>query len=310
MKSLRYLFVLFIIMTMLCIGFYLAASPQAIAPFLSSLLMMAIPLALGVYLARRLKADWRVYGIGMLTFIGSQLVHIPFNNWTLNPILKNLGLGPSSSGGDLILLALLGGLSAGVFEETARYIVYRRWLADVRTWGEGLMFGAGHGGVEAMILGALAFWQFLIAWVTLNSGQAAMAPQTQAFLDAYWNNPWHFYLLPALERVAAICVHLSAALLVLRAVTRRNLFWYLAAIGWHTTVNAAAYYAAQTWDVYTAEGLLVIAAALSLWVVYSLRDEETARPLAETLAQPNSPKEYQNAPDVINSQKLEDSRYD
>ena len=54
---------------------------------LNALLMIAMPLALGVYLYRRLGAEWRLFGIGAVTFIASQVFHIPFNVWVLNPVI-------------------------------------------------------------------------------------------------------------------------------------------------------------------------------------------------------------------------------
>ena len=86
MKSLRYFLLAILGITGLCIIWYLFQFPYAFAPFINPLLMMLIPLALGIFLARRLGGSWRLYGLGAATFIGSQVAHIPFNIWTLNPI--------------------------------------------------------------------------------------------------------------------------------------------------------------------------------------------------------------------------------
>ena len=62
---------------------------------------------------------------------------------------------------DRIIYAVFLGLSAGVFEETARYLTYRFWAKDARSWSRGLMLGAGHGGSEAILVGALAAVNFV-----------------------------------------------------------------------------------------------------------------------------------------------------
>ena len=89
---------------------------------LNALLMIALPLVLGVYLYRRLGAEWRIFAIGVVTFVASQVIHIPFNIWVLNPLIDHLGLDKEVPV-QLALIALLIGLSAGFFEEIARYLV-------------------------------------------------------------------------------------------------------------------------------------------------------------------------------------------
>ncbi len=273
MKSVRYLVVFSVLFGFLCVGTYLFFAPYAIIPFLSPIVMLILPWALAMFLYRRLNASWRVFGIGMLTFIGSQVPHTLFNNWTLLPILENLGLGLDLPPGSpqLAIFAIALGLSSGVFEETARYIVYSRWLEKVRSWKDGLMFGAGHAGIEAMVIGVLALLAFLLA---LSSRNGEISQLTPVQLDAYWNNPWYFHLLPLMERISAIIFHLSAALLVMQAFIRRNTAWYLAAILLHTLFNAAAVFALATWGGLVAEMSLLLISVISLWIIFALRTEE------------------------------------
>ncbi|MFQ5921279.1 MAG: hypothetical protein ACE5M4_00405 [Anaerolineales bacterium] len=55
---------------------------------LNGLLMIAIPIALGIYLVRRTGQCWRLFLVGGALFIGSQVLHIPFNLVVPNPILE------------------------------------------------------------------------------------------------------------------------------------------------------------------------------------------------------------------------------
>ena len=54
---------------------------------LAVLLMIFIPLGLAIWLRRRFQVPWLLFCLGMLTFVGSQIYHIPLNNW-----LGNLGI--------------------------------------------------------------------------------------------------------------------------------------------------------------------------------------------------------------------------
>ena len=281
---------------------------------LNALLMIAIPLVLGVYLSKKQGTGWHLFGIGAVTFISSQVLHIPFNAWVLNPLLETLGLSFTGTTVQLIVLALLFGLSAGVFEETSRYVVYRFWLKNPldRTWRSALMFGAGHGGIESIILGVLALVAFIQLLVYRNADLSAIVPADQLELamsqvETYWSLPWYAALLGAVERAAAISFHLSATVLVLQVFRRRNILWLFFAIGLHTLLDAVAVFGMQTWGMYITEALIVGLAIFSLGIIFLLREptelsdilppEETQSPFSEIQSQ---------EPTIEN---LEDSRY-
>ncbi len=57
--------------------------------------------------------------------------------------------------GSVILYAVYGGLMAALFEETGRYIAMR-FLVKPMDFPNAFMYGAGHGGVEAMLLCGVA----------------------------------------------------------------------------------------------------------------------------------------------------------
>jgi len=253
-----------------------------IAAFMNPLLMIAMPILLGIWLAGRFKAEWRLYGLGMLTFLGSQVLHIPFNARVLSPLIQSWQTGAVPRSAQLAVVAVLLGLSAGVFEESARYLVYRTWLRKERSWLDGLMFGAGHGGMEAVLLGLLSFNSYLQLMALRDTDLVQVLKPDQlervgSVLQMYWSLPYYQHLIPALERAAAICLHLGLSLLVLQALARRNALWLLLAIAWHAAVDAVAVFAVSTWGVYVAEALVVIGGLASVGIVLALR-----RPEAET----------------------------
>ncbi len=268
---------------------------------LNALLMLTLPILLGIFLATRFKTAWRLYFVGASTFIASQVGHIPFNNFILNPQLQRLTENGELTTGGIVLTGVLLGLSAGLFEEVARYLVYRFWITDARTWAKGLMFGAGHGGVEAIILGLLALVSLVNIYLIQSGTAESLIPPDQAEAAAVQleaarqeiaslvNGPWYNLLAGALERVLALAAHLAMALLVLQSLVRRNLLWLGAAIGWHTLLNAVAVFGSLSgWTPIAIEGGLAVVTLGSLAIIAALRrgpypDDEPAAAEVETV---------------------------
>ena len=73
---------------------------------LSAVLTMGLPVALFFQLKAKVNATWRLFRIGALTFIASQLVHIPLNTFLLQPLMSVLGLSITSTGLELWIFAI------------------------------------------------------------------------------------------------------------------------------------------------------------------------------------------------------------
>jgi uncharacterized membrane protein YhfC len=275
-------------------------------------LMIAMPIALASFLSRRLKTAWRLFGIGVATFFLSQVLHIPFNLWVLNPLVQNMNLEQNKPGFQLVLFGLIYGLSAGVFEEVFRFLGYKVWIKNNRDWKSSLMYGAGHGGIESILLGILALYAFIQVMILRDMDLSLVVPPdqvglAQGQLEAYWNAPWHMTILGAVERFSAIIFHLSATVLVLQAFHKRNILWLGLAVGWHTLLDASAVFAAQSWSPYVAEAIILVFGLLSLGIIFLLRTEDE-----EALILHDEP--YENQPITIqeitpSEENLEDSKY-
>ena len=167
---------------------------------LNGLLMVVMPIVLGIYLVRRTGRRWRLIFAGGALFIGSQVMHIPLNLVVLNPILEQLGFAEGVLTAGLLLGALLLGLSAGLFEELTRWLGLRFWLKDARSWSSALMYGAGWGGAEAILLGLAVLW-FLVQALMFRQGtlQGLMPAEqlelVEAQFAAYWETPLFLNLL-------------------------------------------------------------------------------------------------------------------
>lgn len=252
---------------------------------LNALLMVFLPLLLGIGIQRRFGTGWGLFALGGAAFVGSQVVHIPLNV-AVARLFPGLLTGPPEGRGLLMKAAALG-LTAGLCEETARYLVFRRLPDNKRTWTSALMVGAGHGGVESIILGVLAGFGLVQLAVLRGMDLATLGlPADQlatlrAQLAAYWSAPWYLTLLGAAERASAITLHLAWSVVVLQAVTRRNPLWLLAAIAGHTLVDGAAVYGVARWGIPRTEMVIAAFAVAGLAVLYSLRGREEAPPQEE-----------------------------
>ena len=206
--------------------------------------------------ARRYPGLGRAFGAGMLAFGASQLVlRIPLMTMVVpqlpEPVASFLLSGPVAS------------LTAGLFEETARLLVMLWLLRRFHRWADGLAFGLGHGGLEAMALIGLSMVNNLALAIAINTGRldslaAALPPEEVELLrSAMVGTEPAAFLAGGLERVAAIAFHVGMSVLVLWGVHHnRRLRVWLVAVLLHTAVNLSA--------------VLAVRAGISLWLVEAL----------------------------------------
>lgn len=142
----------------------------------------------------------------------------------------------------VVYVIVVGGLSAGLFEETAR-LVGAKLLKKHRTYKDMISFGLGHGLCEVILLIGLGQLNNLLFCLLVRDPQLAaslgvgndlLQAVTQQLAAA---SPLMVYL-GLLERVSAVMYHVFATCLVFLAVKRRRPVLYLAAILAHTVFNA------------------------------------------------------------------------
>jgi len=248
---------------------------------LNFLLMIAMPFALAAFLARRLGARWGLIWAGAVSFISSQIVHQP-----LGILLTNLGLfKPAPSGWPLVIYAAELGLWAALCEELARYLVLRFWLKRDRSWRSALMFGAGHGGAESVLLGLTAAVGAINLFVARNVDPARLGatPDQQAAVQARvaaaFAVPVLYPLIGAYGRVMALAAHMFLAILVMQVFLRRNILWLVAAIFWHAltdglTTYVQTIYAGTPYRVFLTEAVITLLAVIGVILIFRLRQRE------------------------------------
>ena len=282
---------------------------------INGLIMILMPVILGAFLARRFKFGWRLWWIGSLTFIFSQVGHIPFNA-AVGLLFERGFISPPRPENQLAFNAIFLGFSAGIWEEGFRYAAYRWWAKDARSWPKGLMLGTGHGGIEAIIIGVLVLLNFGILAVMGSTDLSSILSESQQSIlahqtTAYWSMAWYDSLLGALERSFTLPIQIALSIIVLQVFLKSHIRWLFLAIGWHAVVDSVVVYLAPTAGIYTTEIALGVMSLISIAVIFYFRQSEPTQVQIEVdkSVQPN---QYIR-PDVdsieATAEKLEESRF-
>jgi len=274
-------------------------------------LMIGIPVAAALLIYKRGKSGFRPIWIGAAVFILSQVGHIPFNQFLMVPGLKALGVDVAAQGGiSLWVLGVAAGLSAGVFEEVARYLALKFWLKKDTHTLLPLKYGIGHGGVEALLLGLLALFALIQVVVLSGDSLEALVPPEQIELalsqiETYWAVPWYHSLLGAAERISAMAFHIGASILVYKSVRTKNLLYLIIAVLGHAVLDAVAVVGVRQLDFLLLEGILFIFAAGWLYWAWRIREIDPE----DDLDLP-APGQVQISAAQVSTEQIEESRYD
>jgi len=250
---------------------------------LSILAMLLTPVVLAVFLRRKFRVPWLLFAAGMLTFAGSQVIHLPLNN-----LLADWGILPKEDFQNIPLLqtALVLGLTAGVCEELARTVGY--WLLKrYRRFEHGVMLGLGHGGIESMVFGGVmtaAAISSLIALQGVDLSLLNLSGEQLAHVTAQMEaleKPVLWAAAPWIERLVAITAHVIFSMIVLRAFTQHNPGYVVLAIVYHTALDAVAVYLSRQTEnlglVFGAVVALLLPGAIWLWRTWPRQSPEEVR---------------------------------
>jgi len=251
----------------------------ASAYVISFLGMILLPIIAWIIFTRKFSLSWKLVLAGGLTFIASQIPHIPLVQAMGSLMAKN----------SLLVNAIILGLLAGIFEETSRYILFKFILKKARSWKESILVGLGHGGTEALLLGILAAVGFvtMLGYRSVDLSTVPSIPADQLELAkqqvaAYWATPAYIALMGFVERIFAMYLHVSLSVMVIYALASKKPVWFWLALLWHATVDAVAVYVSQKVGILAVEGIIALFAVFSIWIVFLLRpmfpQHETSSP--------------------------------
>jgi uncharacterized membrane protein YhfC len=225
---------------------------------ISALIAIGLPVALFVIFHQRTGAAFLPLLAGASGFVVFALV--------LEQVVHRIVLGRFALAQHPVLYVLYGALMAGIFEETARFLVFHilKWRNLNRSKGErslgdrslsgsistALAYGVGHGGIEAILLVALPMINSVMTAALINSGailsslaalEGQALDQANAQIAALATAAPALFLVSGVERIFAIGVHLSLSVLVFYAVNATGRWWlYPLAIALHALVDVPA----------------------------------------------------------------------
>lgn len=213
----------------------------------NAVLGIAVPVCLSVYLVRKHHARLSTILIGAGTFILFALV--------LESIMHQLVLkGPHGASilDNTLRYAIYGGLAAGVFEETGRFLSMKFLMKKEPSAPlPGVAYGIGHGGVEMLIIFGITMINNLVISALINSGQTDVifskvpveaVEQLRSQLDQLQTIGVGTLIIGIWERFSTLVLHLGLSMMVWVAVRKGGKWLWLfpAAIALHAIVDAGA----------------------------------------------------------------------
>ena len=225
---------------------------------------IALPVVLLIVVHKKTKARMAMAVIGAATFFLFAMV--------LEQILHAvvLGVGGERITGNIWIYGLYGGLAAGLFEEVGRFVAMRFAMKKQLNLPNALMYGVGHGGIEAILIVGLASVSNLVTSIMINAGtlEASLGALDQATkeatltqLSALWTTPSYQFFLSGIERIVAVTLHIALSVLVFQAVKlgkKRYWFWAFAI---HVGVDFATVIAANYLNLVLVEVMLAVLVA-------------------------------------------------
>ncbi len=243
---------------------------------ISMLFCLGFPFILMAIISKKFNARYAPFFIGWAVFLLFAII--------LEPILHRhvlLGASGEAIQNNIWLYALYSGLAAGIFEETGRFVAFKTVLRKSKDKSDSIMYGAGHGGFEAIVVAGMSMLSNLIISAMINLGITdiftASAPDEatleamNAQFTALVTTPSSSFLLSSLERLIAVALHIALSVLVYAAAKKAKRFWlFPAAILLHAFVDAVLVILANGFglNLFLAEGILaVMTAAIALFAV-------------------------------------------
>ncbi|MGN0683406.1 MAG: YhfC family intramembrane metalloprotease [Oscillospiraceae bacterium] len=228
------------------------------ALIVAAVLCLIIPIAALIFYKMRnrsvsvLSAVWGALGFFVFAMVLERLLHM-----VMLPIVQN----------NTWAYAFYGAFAAGIFEETARFLVFKTVMKKNTEPKDSIMYGIGHGGIESILVGSVNLITFAAIGILVNSvgidevlritgatDEATIAIAT-AQIEGLTRQSVGMCFVSVLERVLAMIVHISLSVWVFRAAKEKGKVWlYPAAILAHAAVDFPA--------------VLYQAGYFPLWVLY------------------------------------------
>ena len=189
-----------------------------------------------------------------------------------------------------VLGPMYGGAAAAVFEEFGRLVAMKYFLGSQLEKENALMYGVGHGGVEALFVGGLTCVSNLATVSMVNGGklESALAGLDEAAratsletISQLWTLPAYLFYMVGVERLIAFALQICLSYLVYRAVRYHRRGFFLAAMGIHFAVDALAMLLKDAVPIPALEAILAVIVIVTAVFTVRLYRRETEKAVSD-----------------------------
>ena len=218
----------------------MVSTVSIISMCLTLVICFGVPLVLLWIIRRQYQVSLKSFFMGMIVFIIATQVleafgHVYFlklnqttSNWFENPLLY----------------ALYGGLMAGIFEETGRYLTFKWFLKKENRIQESISYGIGHGGIEAMLIVGTTYISNLVISILINQGRVEqlgmIAESESSIITQLTQLSPMIFSLAGYERLMTMLIQIGLSVLIFKAVREKTIYYYIGAILLHTLLDIPA----------------------------------------------------------------------
>lgn len=218
------------------------STASIIAMVFTLLICIVIPIAACIIAVLKWKGKVKIssFFIGAATFILFAMI--------LERILHAVVLGTTGTllTDKIWLYAIYGGLAAGLFEETGRFLAMKFCMRNTLNRENAILYGIGHGGIEAILIVGLTYVNNLIYSLLINSGSltsllsaydAATQQTVLQQLTVLGTTPSYLFYMAGMERINAMLLHVVLSYLIYLAVKNRKTGLYVLSIFLHALLD-------------------------------------------------------------------------
>jgi len=198
-----------------------------------------LPVAAAVIIKKKTGASLSSFFVGFLVFFVCYIIALAAS-LLFSSLIRSA-----------VPLLLVSALRAGVVEESGRALAFGLLLKKKDRIADALMYGAGHGGIEVLLILTLTMFSNLVLALMANSGGLetilASAPeQAEALTDAIGVlaalRPGDL-ALGVIERISAMGIHICLSVVVFYAVRKKCVLSFLIAVALHAAVDFSLVFA-------------------------------------------------------------------
>ena len=202
--------------------------------------VIGLPVALGIIIYKKTHAKASSCFIGAGVFVVFALILEQILHAIMSAVTGTL------LRDNILLYGLYGGLAAALFEETGRYVAMKFCMKKNLDKGNALMYGVGHGGVEAILIVGLVYVNNIVTSIMINTGVIQMTllqltPEMQQAtyqqLQALWQSPAYVFYMAGVERLSAVVLQICLSVLVYKSVKTGRKKYITGAFLLHFTVD-------------------------------------------------------------------------